>query len=215
VLIAATATTLVLFTAAELRAARIDMSDPRRALGRQDDIRVDAQLLQDTLNSSSTVGVTYRIQNLTSSPIALADKISTVDFDVETGTITLTIGAEVPMGAAMPHLIVIPSGEKRTLTTGAMLHAAIPNVRLPFTGAPREVQLKVCILRDIAAFTQLIEAQKQSPTPPPLPDSMFDHWVESTDTVFLNPIPVHWSNEPLRGGVDASRATADSRAGSF
>lgn len=31
-------------------AASVDMKDPRRALGREDDVRIDAQIAQDTVS---------------------------------------------------------------------------------------------------------------------------------------------------------------------
>src|SRR2546423_687910 len=95
----------VVLTAAEARAAGVNFKDPRRALGREDDIRVDAQLAQDTVSSNSPIGVTYQIQNLSASPIAIADRVCDSSFDSDTQTITITIGAEIPEGTAMPHLV--------------------------------------------------------------------------------------------------------------
>src|SRR6266849_5953386 len=95
---------VVVLTAAEANAAGVDFKDPRRALGREDDIRVDAQIAQDTVSSSSPISVTYQIENLTSEPIAVADRICDSSFDADTQTITISIGAEVPQGTAMPHL---------------------------------------------------------------------------------------------------------------
>ena len=205
--IAAAATT-VLFIATAAEGAHLDMSDPRRALGRQDDIRVDAQLLQDTISSSSAIGVTYQIQNLTSAPIAVADKMIELDFDSESRVVTLSIGAEVPTGTTVPHLVVIPAGEKRTLTVGGMLHAAIPNVQSRFAVVPRSVQVKVSVLRDLEPFAAVLEAQKKANAPLPLPNDLFDRWVESADSVYLNPIPVRWKVEPSRG-ADASVSRID------
>ena len=99
--------TAMILVGAAAQAAHIDMKDPRRALGREDDVRVDAQLLRDTVSSSSPISVTYRVQNLSSGWIALADKVATTDFDAETRTITVAIGAEVPKDGVLPHGTVI------------------------------------------------------------------------------------------------------------
>src|ERR1043166_6691556 len=108
--------------AAVANAAHVDMNDPRRALGREDNIRIDAELLRDSLSPSAALSVTYQIQHLTAKTIAIADKISDVSFDPETATVTFSIGAEVPAGTTMPHVVVILPGEKRALRAGATLH---------------------------------------------------------------------------------------------
>jgi len=72
-----------------LNAAQVDMKDPKRALGREDDVRIDAELTDDTLSSGSPVGVTYQIENLSKSTVAVADKI--VDADYAPGSQTITV----------------------------------------------------------------------------------------------------------------------------
>src|SRR5213595_2857471 len=86
---------VVFLAAAEAQAAHVDMKDPRRALGREDDIRVDAELFQDIVSPSTPLSVTYQIKNLTESPIAVADKVTAISYDDESQTITLEIGAEI------------------------------------------------------------------------------------------------------------------------
>src|SRR5438874_8189966 len=97
----------LLIAAATVQAAKVDMRDPRRAVGREDDVRVDAEIAQDSVSTHSKIGVVYQVQNLTQAPIALADKISDATYDADTQTITVSFGAEVPDGATMPHLVVI------------------------------------------------------------------------------------------------------------
>ncbi|MGZ5432189.1 MAG: hypothetical protein ACXWH7_04625 [Thermoanaerobaculia bacterium] len=46
-----------LIHAAAATAAGIDMDDPRRALGREGDVRVDAQLVRDTVSPGAPIGV--------------------------------------------------------------------------------------------------------------------------------------------------------------
>jgi hypothetical protein len=83
------------------------------------------------------------------------------------------------------------------------IHVAVPNVR--FAPVPQAVQIKVNLLKDLTPFLSLI-AQQTATTTPPLPNDLFDKWVDAVDAVFLNPIPVRWNGsagDPLRA-VDAS-----------
>ena len=178
--------------AAVASAAHVDMTDPRRALGREDNIRVDAELLQETLSPSSPLHVTYQVENLTNGTIGIADKVTDVTFDADTSTITLSIGAEVPTGATMPHVVTIPPGQKRVLNAGGVVHVAVPRQRSPWSAVPRYVQIKVNILRDIKPFETLLDQQAKSAAAPALPNDLFDKWIAASDTVFLNSIPVRW-----------------------
>ena len=182
----------ITLAAAAARAAHVDFSDPRRATGREDDIRVDAQLGDDTVSSGAPISITYQIENLSKSVVALADKITDTDYDSDSQTITISIGAEVPAGPNLPHIVTIKPGERRVFTAGTFVHVAVPAVRTQWTVVPRYVQIKVTLLRDVTPFARLIELQATSAVPPVLPNGMFDRWVESTDSVFLNAIPVRW-----------------------
>ncbi len=186
-------------------AAHVDFNDPRRALGREGDVRIDAQLAQDTLSPNAPVTVTYQIENLSRSAIAVADKIVDTDFDAETLTLTVSIGAEVPPGKNMPHLVIVNSGEKRTISSGTMLHIVTPNVRTPWTAIPRYVQIEVTLIRDVTPFVKLIELQNKSAIAIPLPNDMFDRWVESSESVVLNAIPVYWKGENRRGTAESDQ----------
>ena len=193
-----------LLCAAAATAAAIDMDDPRRALGREHDIRVDAQLVRETVSPGSPIGVIYQIQNFTSSSIAVADKTASASYDDETRTITLALGAEVPQDGNLPHLVTIAPGEKKVFRAAAVpvLNAAAMRRTM---AAPRYVQLKVSVLRDLEPFAALIE--KQSVSPQPLSDPLFDQWFESNATIFLNALPVHFSGS----SSGAAAAGAESR----
>jgi hypothetical protein len=196
------AVAVVVLTAAEANAAGVDFKDPRRALGRADDIRVDAQLAQDTVSSSSPISVTYQVQNLTSEPIAIADKICDSSFDADTQTITISIGAEVPQGKSMPHLVTIAPGQTRVLHTGTMIQVVGGGSRSPVAPVPRYVQITVNLLRDLRPFAKLIEQQSHVAAVP-LPNDLFDQWVDSVSTVDLNSLPVRWTNSPRAGTAEA------------
>ena len=190
---------LTVLQAAAAYTAHVDMTDPRRALGREDDVRVDAQLVDDNVSSGSPVGVTYQVQNLTKQPIAVADKVCDISYDTDSRTITVSAGSEVPKGGTMPHLATIAPGQKKTFTCGAILHVTTPVNRSPFTAVPRFVQIKVNVLRDISPFRPLIEEQARTAGPIELTDQQFDQWLESNDTILLNAIPVHFTAP--RGGT--------------
>jgi hypothetical protein len=194
-----------LMGAAVAAAARVDFNDPRRALGREGDIRVDAELAQDAVSPNSPITVTYQIQNLSKAVIAVADKVADTDFDLESLTVTLAIGAEIPPGTQMPHLVTINPGEKRVLTACALLHVVVPNVRTRWTAVPRYVQVKVTVLRDVTPFATLIEQQTRSAAHVALPNSMFDRWVEASDSILLNAIPVYWKGDGVRGTAESDR----------
>ena len=191
--------------AVSAQAAHVDMKDPRRSLGREDDIRVDAQLFQDSVANNSPLNVTYQIQNLTSLPIAIADRIASVSYDDDSQTITLSIGAEIP-DANMPHLVVIAPGAKKTLTSGGVFTAPVPSSRL--ARVPRFFQVQVNVLRDLTPFRDLIARQSaQTAGSIPLPAALFDKWLDSNDTIECNVIPVRWN----AGGGPKDVPTAEQR----
>ncbi len=96
-------------------------------------------------------------------------------------------------------MVVIRSNEKKVFSAGGTVRVATPRVRTPWSDFPRYVQIKVVILRDLTGFASLIDAQMKTAVQPPLPNELFDQWVEASDSVFLNPIPVHWNAAPPRG----------------
>jgi hypothetical protein len=171
---------VILLTAASVRAAHVDFKDPRRALGREDDIKVDAEMVQDTLSPGSSISVTYQVENLTPSPIAIADKLTGATFDPDSQTITMTIGAEIPPGEAMPHLTVLAPGQTHAFQAGA--NAQIVAAHSPLASVPRFVQIIVNVLRDLRPFTNLIAVQARSTVAPPLPNDLFDKWVDSVSS---------------------------------
>ncbi|HYS56259.1 MAG TPA: hypothetical protein VER58_21070 [Thermoanaerobaculia bacterium] len=186
-------------------AAQVDFKDPRRALGREGDVRVDAELAQDTISQTSPINVTYQIQNLSAAPVAIADRTFDTNFDCDSRTIRVSIGAEVPPGPNMPHLAIIRPGEKRVFSGGALLHIVTPNFRTPWTAVPRYIQIQVMMLRDVTPFQKLIELQSKTTLPVPLSNEMFDRWVEASESVLLNTIPVYWKNENRRGTAESDQ----------
>ena len=140
---------IVLLHAAAAIADTIDMDDPRRTVGREGDVRIDAQLVQDTVSPGTPIGVAWQIQNFSKSPVAVADKVADATYDQDTRTITLSIGSEVPQDGKMPHVVTVAPGEKKVFRTGATPMLGATATRSPQAG-PRYVQVKVSILRDLA-----------------------------------------------------------------
>lgn len=206
-LLLALLTGIALLHAAAASAATIDMNDPRRVVGRENDVRIDAQLIQDTVSPGAAVGVIYQVQNLTSRPIAIAGKVASASFDKESSTITLSLGAEIPPHGRMPEMDIIAPGGKLVFNAGATpaLTVAARNPR--FGGAPRYVQVKVSFLRNVEPFADVLARQNAN-----FPDELFDRWFEAQDTIYLNSVPVRFS--PRGSGVDASMgARADASRG--
>jgi hypothetical protein len=190
----------LMLTAASALAAHVDMKDPRRALGRDDDVRIDAQLLQDTLQPNGPIAVTYQVENLSNAPIAIADRLSDVDFNPDDVTITLTIGTEALSTKTLPHLVVIAPGEKKTFKAGGTVHGVL-NAHGPFAVVPHRVAIRVNVLRDISVFRQAIAAQQQPNAVVAVTNDMFDHWMDSNDSIELNALPVRWSAEPTHESI--------------
>jgi hypothetical protein len=205
----------LLLAATAATAGRVDMSDPRRALGREDDVRIDAELAQETLSPNSPISVTYQVQNLSSSWIAIADKVVEVTFDADERALDMTIGAEVPSGKMMPHMVMIAPGEKKTLSAGGSVHG-VQTVSGPFAVVPREVQIRVNVLRDLTAFRDAIARQSESASSTvAVTTEMFDKWLDANHSIFLNALPVRWSAAGNRAIASAADPTPTRSGGTW
>ena len=181
-----------LMLTAAAAAASIDMNDPRRALGREGDVRIDAQLMRDTVTAGAPVAITYQIHNLSTSAVALAHRQIDVTYDEDERTIVVAVGSEVPPDGNMPQMTLIAPGEKKILTAAGtpLLRAAA--VRATMAVVPRFVQVKVAILRDVRPYLELIQSQNRQR----LSDELFEQWFESNDTIYLNAVPVRYMAPP-------------------
>lgn|SRR5690348_3232830 len=203
---------ITLLHAAAATAAGIDMDDPRRALGRAGDVRIDAQLGRDTVSPGAPIGVTYQIQNLSTTTVAVASKVSDASYDADTRTITVAVGSEVPPDGNMPQMVVIAPGEKKVLQAMATPKLSAQAMRSSLTAVPRFVQVKVAIMRNVEPFAALIQAQ-DGRTKRPLSDELFEKWFECNDTIFLNSVPVQFVASPSTGG--AAESGSSRAAGGF
>jgi hypothetical protein len=183
--------TITLLHAAAAQAASIDMDNPRRALAREGDIRVDAQLIRDTVSPGTPISVTYQIQNFSKVSVAIATRVADATYDEDSRTVTLAIGSEVPPDGAMPQMVLIAPGEKKVFRTAATPPFSAAVMRSAFAATPRYVRVKVAIMRDVEPFRPLIEAQTR--VPQRLTDEQFEKWFECNDTILLNALPVQFA----------------------
>lgn len=193
------------FYAVAAGAAGIDMDDPRRSLGREGDIRIDAQLVRHSITPGVPIGIAYQIHNLSAAPVAIAHKVMDASYDADTRTVTITVGSEVPPDGNMPQMVLIAAGEKRLLHASATPAVSAGTLKASGMGVPRYVQLKVAILRELRDFLPIIQQQAPRVTHR-LTDAQFDQWLEANDTIFLNSVPVQYT---LQGGS----MSAESRDG--
>ncbi len=198
---------VVFFAANVCNGDSIDLKDPRRAVAREDDLRIDAELTTDVISNNS-VGVTYQIENLSRDSVAVADKVVDSSFDAETRTITVSIGTEVPIDGSIPHMVIIGPGEKKVLRCGLLVNVNIPGSRSS-ASVPLLVRIQINVLRDLAPFATLIAGQDKDPhVRQQLTADLIDQWMQRNDPILLNSIPVHWA--PKRRGA----ITAESRGSS-
>lgn len=195
---------LITLIATAGHAAKVNMNDPRRAVGADEDVRVDAQLTDEVVSTGAPVGVTFQINNLSPRTIAIADKVCEASYDGETRTITLSVGSEVPKGGELPRLVTIRPGEKKTFTTGANVNLR-PTLARQRMAAPAFVQIKVNVLRDVTPFAGVMERASRATTATLLSDAEFDEWLSSNASIELNVIPVRYRVAEQSRANDASQ----------
>jgi hypothetical protein len=199
--------TIVLVHAAAAHAASIDMDDPRRALGREGDVRVDAQLVRDTVSPGTPIGITYQIQNFSKESIAVATRLADASYDADSRTVTIAIGSEVPPDGAMPQMTVIAPGEKKVFRSAATPAFTAAALRGALAALPRYVQVKVAVMRDMKPFLPLIQAQAGNSRGQRLTDEQFEKWFECNDTILLNTLPVQYAPARETGASAESRGS--------
>lgn len=180
------------------------MDEPRRVVGTENDVRIDAQILGDQLSPSIQIPVTYDITNQRPAAIAVADLIPEVTYDEETQIVTVSIGSEVPGVEFLPRLIVIPPGEKRTFKTVARVNLVVSRGVTPMSRFPNALRVKLNFLSDTEPFQELITMTERAWQNPKLADELFPIWLEKNETVYTNALPMRWSFGP-RAEPEAGR----------
>ena len=173
----------------------IDMDEPRRVVGTENAVRVDAQVYGETLTSHTNVPVKYEITNQRETAIAFADLTPDVTYDPETQIVTVGLGSEVPGNQLVPRLIRIAPGQKKSFSTVAriQLRPNAASTMSPTARFPRGLRLKVSFLGDTEPFRELIDIPERAVNDPNLADSLFTAWLERNETVYTNAVPMRWS----------------------
>jgi hypothetical protein len=170
----------------------VDLQEPRRVVGTEESVRVDAQIFGDVLGPSSSIRLTYDITNDRATPIAVADIIPETSYDPDTQTVTVTIGSEVPGMQLLPRLVAIAPGEKKNFSTVARVSILLGTAVTPLTRFPNALRVKLNFLNDTAAFRQLIAIPERAVYDPKLADELFPKWLEKNETLYTNTVPMQW-----------------------
>src|SRR5438067_11632613 len=178
----------------------INMKEPRRMVGTENNVRVDAEIYGEDMIQGSSIAIKYEITNQRPTPILIADLITQSNYDPDTRTVTIDVGSEIPGEELLPRLISIPSGERRTFTTGANINVRMP-INSPWTPKPRALQLRVNFLGDPAPFAMLVDIPERAVRDKKLADELFPKWVERTETVTTNALPMRWQG-PRTSGIE-------------
>lgn len=169
----------------------IDMKEPRRMVGTENNVRVDAEIYGEDLVQGASIAIKYDITNQRAQPILVADLNPQSNYDPDTRTVTIDIGSEIPGEQLLPRLISIPSGARRSFQTGAHVNIRVP-MQSPWTPKPNALQLRVNFLGDTGPFLKLIDIPERAVHDPKLAAEIFPKWVEGNETVTTNALPMRW-----------------------
>jgi hypothetical protein len=169
----------------------LDLREGRKLVGTENGVRVDAEVLADHVVAGTAITIRYTLTNGRPNPIAVADIMAVTTYDPETRILTVNIGSEVPGQQTLPRLIQLSSGETRDFTIGA-------NTSFPAGGArgaaiPHELRLKLNFLGNVQPFAMLVNIPEKAVVDPKLADELFPKWIEGTESVITNSLPVHWA----------------------
>jgi hypothetical protein len=167
------------------------MSEPRRVVGTESDVRVDAEVYGDRLGPNVTLPLKYDVTNHRQTTILIADLIPESTYDPETHMVTISIGSEIPGEQFLPRLIPIRPGERKSFSSAAHV-VIVANPASPFVPRPNALRLKVNFLGDPMPFEKLIAIPERAVHDPELAAQLFPKWVEGNETVFTNSLPMRW-----------------------
>ena len=170
----------------------VNMNEPRRVVGTENDVRIDAEVYGDTLAPTVSIPIKYDISNNRSTPILVADLLLNATYDPETFTVTVDIGSEIPGEEFLPRLIAIPSGGKKSFSAAAHVNIMQNPSATPFAPRPNALRLRVNFLDDPQPFAQLIDIPEKAVRDPQLAAAIFPKWVEKNETVITNALPMRW-----------------------
>jgi hypothetical protein len=190
----------------------VDMAEPRRIVGTENSVRVDAQVSADQVSPGSHIPITYEITNQRDTAIAVAELIPETTYDPESHMFTVSIGSEVPGNELLPRLVSIAPGEKKSFSTLArVIYVRTPRpVDAQLGSESANFRLKLNFLSDTEPFRELIGIKEVAVTDPKLADALFPLWLERNEVVYTNAIPMRWSAK-AREFPDASERRAPGR----
>lgn len=198
------AAVVVLAACATTRNSAVNQNEPRRVVGTDNDVRIDAEVFGDQLAQSITLPLKYDITNNRQSPIAIAELVPEANYDEDSRTVIISIGSEVPGATLLPHLITVKPGEKKSFSSVARVNIMLP-VGTPAARIPRQLKLKVNFLDDIAQFQQLTTIAEKGIYDPKLADELFPKWLERNETVYTNALPMRWQMPPVEDAPSPAR----------
>lgn len=170
----------------------VDMKEPRRIVGTENGVRVDAEVFTDRLTPNTSISLKYDVSNQRGTPILIADILPQANYDADTGLVTIAIGTEIPGEQFLPRLIPIQSGEKKSFATG--VHVVIAsNATNQWQQRPNALRLKINFLGDTVPFEKLIAIPERAVHDPQLAELLFPKWVEGNESVTTNTLPMRWA----------------------
>ncbi|MGN6184349.1 MAG: hypothetical protein ACTHQM_11920 [Thermoanaerobaculia bacterium] len=183
----------LLLAAACASTAPVDMNAPRRVVGTESSVRVDAEVVGEEMRAGVPLPITYEVTNNREQEIAIADIIAETTYDIESNTLTVSVGSEVPGSTLLPRLIAIAPGEKKSFTTSARIAglATRPSAN-PQSLPSLALRLKVNFLGNTSGFEDLIAMTQKGVGDPKRADEVFPVWLERNEVVYTNTIPMRW-----------------------
>lgn len=184
------------------------MREPRRLVGTENAVRVDAQV-SDEMRFGAPVSITYQIANQRGSAIAVADIVPETAFDAETRTVTISIGSEVPGEVMLPRLVAIAPGETKSFSAAVRVAQIVPS-RSADPDAPDALllRLKVNFLGDVEPFRELIDIREKAVADATRAEELFAVWLEKNEVVFTNAVPVRMNATRPPGLTDPAAPVA-------
>lgn len=182
----------------------VDMNEPRRVVGTENAVRVDAQIFAENLMPSTAVAVKYDITNSRETPIAFADLVPEATYDAESQTVTVSLGSEVPGNELIPRLITIAPGQKKSFSTVARVNILMGTTATPTSRFPNALRLKLSFLGEVEPFKEILDIPERAVRDSKLADALFNAWLEKNETVYTNTVPMRWM-QPTEAPGAASR----------
>jgi hypothetical protein len=188
----------------------VDMNESHRFVGRENNVRVDAQMTSRSLGNNAAVRIVFEIENFRDEAIALVASRGETTFDPATGTLIISLGAEIPPAESL-LVEMIHSGERKSFSTVVRSNVVVPNhERSP---RPRYVRVRVNFLGDLDPFSAVIGPSGMIADG--VSDELFPVWIERNEVVLTNSLPIDWGRDRSLPTASASQSGATRMDGRF